>query len=251
MSTGSQLALPAPFERHGEHIAVTLGAATAMFTTRRGGVSSGPYESLNLGLLTDDEPAAVTANRGIVAREFGVQLAWGRQVHGTGVEVRSEPNAPGAEPTPADAQATSVPGLAPMVLSADCLTVAVAGDGAVAVAHAGWRGLAAGVLGATVQALRELGAAGTLRAAIGPGAGPCCYEVGEEVHDRFARFGPGVRRGQNLDLKYAASADLASAGVEIIHDVGLCTICTGPSRFFSHRRDGGVTGRQAAVVWLS
>jgi polyphenol oxidase len=144
-----------------------------------------------------------------------------------------------------------------MVLVADCLPIAVAGrgrsngDGAVAMLHAGWRGLAGGIVAAGVQALRELGVDGPIEAAIGPGAGVCCYEVGEEVHAEFADVGSDVRRGRNLDLKAIARHELERAGVDAVHDIGLCTICADDSLFFSHRRDHGVTGRQAGVAWLS
>jgi copper oxidase (laccase) domain-containing protein len=117
--------------------------------------------------------------------------------------------------------------------------------------HAGWRGLAAGVLGAGVRALRQLGARGRLEAAIGPGAGACCYEVGDQVHAVFVEHEPTARRGQNLDMKSIARAQLLAAGVEAVHDAQLCTICADPSLFFSHRRDGGHTGRQAGIAWLS
>ncbi|MGZ4194272.1 MAG: polyphenol oxidase family protein, partial [Solirubrobacteraceae bacterium] len=116
--------------------------------------------------------------------------------------------------------------------------------------HAGWRGLAAGVLAEGVAALRELGAAGPLTAAIGPGAGVCCYEVGGEVHAVFRGY-PDARRGRNIDLKAIARAELARAGVEHVHDAELCTICAGETLFFSHRRDRGLTGRQAGIAWLS
>jgi YfiH family protein len=142
-------------------------------------------------------------------------------------------------------------GIAPSVLVADCLPVAVAADGAVAMLHAGWRGLAAGVLDEGVRALRELGATAPLRAAIGPGAGPCCYEVGSDVHAVFAEQFPSARRGQNLDLKMIARAQLEQAGVETVRDVGLCTICSAADLFYSHRRDQGTTGRQAGIAWLS
>jgi copper oxidase (laccase) domain-containing protein len=108
-----------------------------------------------------------------------------------------------------------------------------------------------------VAALRELGAAGPVTAAIGPGARACCYEVGEEVHAAFAGV-PGARAGErNLDLPAIARGQLHEAGVETVHDTGLCTMCApergqspvGGRLFFSHRRDGGVTGRQAGVVW--
>ena len=117
--------------------------------------------------------------------------------------------------------------------------------------HAGWRGLAGGIVAEGVRAIRELGADGPLEAAIGPGAGGCCYEVGDEVHEVFADYGERVRRGRNLDLKAIAREQLERAGVQTVHDVELCTICSDESLFFSHRRDRGVTGRQAGLVWLS
>jgi polyphenol oxidase len=118
--------------------------------------------------------------------------------------------------------------------------------------HAGWRGLADGVIAEGVRAVRELSTgAPSLAAAIGPGAGPCCYEVGDELRERFAAFGEGVRNGRNLDMKAVAREQLARAGVETVHDVGLCTICSDQALFFSHRRDDGVTGRQAGIAWLS
>jgi copper oxidase (laccase) domain-containing protein len=116
--------------------------------------------------------------------------------------------------------------------------------------HAGWRGLAGGVLDRGVAVVRELAGPGApLVAAIGPGAGPCCYEVGPEVHAVFADL-PGARRGENLDLVAIARTRLAAAGVDQVHAVGLCTICE-PQSFFSHRRDRGVTGRQAGLAWLT
>ena len=244
----------APFYEFGEHFAVDLDGAHAVFTTRRGGYSSGPYESLNLGRLTADRSEDVKRNRAALKEQLGVRLAYIRQVHGTAVR---RVVAPPEEPTDAtelpecDGQATALPGVAPMVMTADCLPVAVAGPGAVAMLHAGWRGLAGGILAEGVNALRELGADGPLQAAIGPGAGRCCYEVGEEVHAAFADHELDIRDGRNLDLKAIAREQLRGAGVEVVHDVGLCTICGDPTLLFSHRRDRGVTGRQAGVVWLS
>jgi len=241
----------------GGQFAIDLPGARVVFTTRRGGCSSGPYESLNLGRLTDDEPGAVQRNRQALEAELGVQLSFVRQVHGAHVcEVTADSAArtgsadPG-ELTLADGQFTAERGLAPAVLTADCLPIAIAGDGAVAMLHGGWRGLQAGVIAAGVQALRELGAAGTLTAAIGPGAGPCCYEAGGEVHAAFASHPDEVHRGRNLDLKAIARHELDRAGVERIDDIAICTICSDPSLLFSHRRDRGVTGRQAGVAWLS
>jgi polyphenol oxidase len=243
--------LPDPFELDGEHLAVDLPGARAVFTTRRGGVSRGPYASLNLGRWTDDEPAAVRRNRESLQHELGVRFAFGRQVHGAHVNAVSAAPLDGATPAEADGQATSVGGLAPMVLTADCLPVAIAGDGAVAIVHAGWRGLAAGVLAAGVAAVRELGASGPLAAAIGPGAGPCCYEVREEVHRAFSSYGASARRGEHLDLKAIARIALQRSGVAAVHDAALCTICSDPELFFSHRRDRGITGRQAGIAWLT
>jgi hypothetical protein len=251
--------LPEPFYASGEHVGVDLPGAQALFTTRRGGFSAGPYASLNLGRLTDDDPGAVRLNRARLAERTGERLAYIRQVHGTFVRNIAGTGDVGVAPLPdgdvelleADGQATRFRGAAPMVMTADCLPIAVAGGGAVAMLHAGWRGLAGGIVAEGVRALRELGSEGPLEAAIGPGAGGCCYEVGEEVHARFAAYGDHVRFGGNLDLKAIAREDLVSAGVAVVHDVDLCTICSDESLFFSHRRDHGITGRQAGVAWLS
>jgi YfiH family protein len=243
--------LPPPFEALGDHIAVTLGDARAVFTTRRGGVSTGPYASLNLGLLTDDDGDDVRVNRDRLAEIVGApwaRFARGRQVHEA--SVRRVTEAPDGEPPePADGQATALPGVPAIVLTADCMPIALAADGAVAMLHAGWRGLAAGIVEEGVRALREMGGDGPVHAAIGPAAGVCCYEVGEEVHAAFAAEGPGVREDRRLDLKLIARRRLEAAGVGEVLDVALCTMHEPTSLFFSHRRDGGVTGRQGGVVW--
>ncbi|MDX6697401.1 MAG: purine-nucleoside/S-methyl-5-thioadenosine phosphorylase / adenosine deaminase [Solirubrobacteraceae bacterium] len=239
--------LAAPFGWEGDHIAARLPGARVLFTTRRGGVSTGPYESLNLGRWTDDDPDAVAENRSRAAGLAGATLAQGRQVHETTVERVTA--VPSGDPTPADGQATALPGVAPAVLVADCLPIAIAGGGAVAMLHCGWRGLAGGIVAEGVRAVRELGGDEPLTAAIGPGAGACCYEVGDEVHAEFARFGDEVRRGRNLDLKLIARGELEKAGIQAVHDTELCTICADSRLFFSHRRDRGVTGRQAGLVW--
>jgi len=242
--------LPAGFEASGDHISIELRpGAQALFTTRRGGFSDGPYASLNLGRWTDDDPEAVERNRACVEAQVGLPLTYTRQVHGSRVLRLSVP--PEGGPVEADGQATAAAGAAPAALVADCLPIAVAGEGAVAMLHAGWRGLADGVLDEGVRALRELGAAGPLMVAIGPGAGPCCYEVGPEVHAVFAESFPHARCGPNLDLKAIAGSQLKRAGVTTVKDVGLCTICSPPELFFSHRRDRGITGRQAGIAWLS
>jgi YfiH family protein len=248
--------LAAPFEAWDEHLAIDLPGARAVFTTRRGGFSGGPYATLNLGRLTPDDPDAVTRNRELVQGRVGGRLAMIRQVHGSRVRRLTDvPESYGANPKieleEADGQATSRVGIAPMVLTADCLPIALAGGGAVAILHAGWRGLAEGVLAAGVGAVRELARDEPLQAAIGPGAGGCCYEVGEEVHGQFASFGERARNGSKLDLKLIAREQLERAGVQTVHDVQLCTICTPESLFFSHRRDRGITGRQAGIAWLT
>jgi YfiH family protein len=244
--------LPQPFHAAREHIAIDLPGAHILFTTRRGGFSTGPFWSLNLGRFTDDQPSAVARNRATLASALGVRFAYGRQVHGPRVQRVSAPQDELVDPAEADGQATGAAGVGLMVLTADCLPVAVAGVGAAAMLHAGWRGLAAGVIAEGVAAVRELGADEPLSAAVGPGAGPCCYEVGDEIHaafDGLADRGVAVSAGRNLNLKAIAAAQLGEAGVEVVHDVKLCTICT--SEFFSHRRDHGTTGRQAGVAWLS
>jgi YfiH family protein len=223
------------FRAEGEHLTIDLPGGTALFTTRRGGRSEGAFASLNLGLWTDDDAERVSANRELVREQAGVKrLAQGRQVHGARVVVDAE----GIEE--ADGQVTTALDVAAVVLTADCLPVALAGPDSVCMVHAGWRGLAAGVLEAGVAALGDR----PVSAAIGPGVGPCCYEVGDDVR---AVFGTSER---TLDLKAIARERLRAAGVAQIQDCGLCTACDA-ERFFSHRRDRGVTGRQAGLVWRS
>jgi YfiH family protein len=145
-----------------------------------------------------------------------------------------------------DGHATVVPALGLMVFAADCLPVALGSPGAVTMLHAGWRGLAGGVLERGVAALEELAGAGEIVAILGPCAGVCCYEVGPEVH---AAFGLGAGPTGNLDLRAIARQRLLAAGVSEIVDVTACTICD--ERFFSHRREGARAGRQGGVAWLS
>lgn len=245
-------ALPAPFVWHGDHIRVDLGhSAHALFTTRRGGVAEGPYASLDLAIGDGGhDRAAVEANYGRLAADVGVARAGivqGRQIHGT---VVARVDGPRAIADGVDGHATSERGLALLALTADCLPVALAAEGGVAMVHAGWRGLAGGILAEGVRALRDVGGRGPVTAAIGPGAGPCCYEVGDEVRTAFSDV-PSAHRGRHVDLKAVAAARLEAAGVSHVHDVGLCTMCSDPSLFFSHRRDAGRTGRQAGVAWRS
>jgi len=130
-----------------------------------------------------------------------------------------------------------------LVFVADCLPVALAGPKGVAVVHAGWRGLAGGILAAAA------GAVEATSAAIGPGIGPCCYGVGEEVLEAFSDLGDGIAKGRMLDLPQVAQRQLARAGVERVEFAGLCTSCE-EELFFSHRRDEGRTGRQGGLAWL-
>ncbi len=229
-----------------------LPGARAAFSTRLGGVSGGAYASLNLGVRTGDERAAVLENRRRLAGALGLapeRVLMARQVHGAEVVRAAGPPRPPlfatGEPAPveADGQATSRPGLAACVLVADCLPIALAGPGGVAMLHCGWRGLAAGII---ERGAREVGARA---AAVGPGIGPCCYEVGADVLDAFAGLG-GVAEGRMLDLRAVARELLAAAGVERVEVAEACTSCEA-ELFFSHRRDGGTTGRQGGFAWLA
>jgi hypothetical protein len=183
-------------------------------------------------------------------------LARGYQVHGTTVlcsrtntDVPEYDSATMQPPVEADGQATSVVGVGAMVLTADCLPVALGTNGAVAMVHAGWRGLAAGILEEGVRVVREIGGEGDIVAIVGPGAGPCCYEVGEEVH---AAFGADHRahspHSRPIDLKAIARDRLLAVGVTEVQDVAACTICD--ERFFSYRREDTRAGRQGGVAWL-
>ncbi len=222
-------------------ITVDLPGAHVLFTDRHGGVSAPPFATLNLGPWTQDDPLAVRENRGRVAARAGRPVIGVRQVHGTRVLREGR----GTALQEADGAATARTGVAPLVLAADCLPVAIASPGAVAMVHAGWRGLAAGVLAEGVAAVRALGGDDApLEAAIGPGAGACCYEVSDEV---AGALGTTRSAAGTVDLMAVAALRLREAGVASVHDVGLCTMCD--ERFFSHRREGGVTGRQAGVAW--
>ncbi|MGI9539643.1 MAG: peptidoglycan editing factor PgeF [Miltoncostaeaceae bacterium] len=233
----------------------------AVFTTRRGGVSEGPFAGLNLGVATGDRPERVRANRRALCDELGIdadRVSMLRQVHGTGVRHLLAPSRPGRFTgglrgwPEADALATDRRGLGLVVLAADCLPVILwRRDGsAVAAAHAGWRGLVGGVLEEAVGAVG--GEPGALGAAIGPGIGPGSYVVGADVRQRFAgRFGDGVVVGDAVDLAAAARIALVSVGLSAaaIRTVEACTH-EDEERFFSYRRDGGTTGRQAGVAWM-
>jgi polyphenol oxidase len=233
---------------------IRLPGARAVFTTRRGGVSVGPYESLNLGILTDDRPDRIGENRRRVAEGIGIdptQVAMGWQVHGAEIREWNGPPGPevagyarpGAELPRVDGHLTSTPEVALLVLVADCVPVALAGAGTVAMLHCGWRGLAAGMVEIALDRFAEPPAA-----AVGPAIGPCCYEVGEEVLTRFADL-DGVAHGRMLDLRAIVDRKLRDGGVGEIEHVDHCTSCLA-ELYFSHRRDDGVTGRQAGLVVL-
>jgi YfiH family protein len=239
--------LPEPFRWEDDAVAGELPGARLVFSSRGGGVSGGAFASLNLGLLTADAPENVRENRLRLGARLGLtweRFCYGRQVHGARVRRATEPPSEQRPYAEEDGQATALADAAAIVFTADCLPVLLAAEGGVAALHCGWRPLAAGIVAEGVAALRDVGATGPVRAAIGPGARGCCYEVGEEVQAEFADY--DARRGaRNLDLAVVAAAQLEAQGVEV-HDTGLCTICD--ERFFSHRRDKGVTGRQAGVV---
>jgi hypothetical protein len=216
------------------------GGAHALFTTRDAG---------NLSSVSGEGAADGGAARERLRAGLDLErLARGHQVHGAVVERIEGHPADGAEGRHADGQATALGGVGALVLSADCLPVALGGAGAVAMLHAGWRGLAGGVLENGVAALRELAGGGddAIVAVIGPGAGVCCYEVGPEVH---AAFGGAHRDGRRIDLRGIARERLLEARVAEVRDARHCTICD--ERFFSHRREGARAGRQGGVAWRS
>jgi YfiH family protein len=232
---------------------VELPGARAVFSTRLGGVSDGPYRSLNLGILTDDDPEHVTENRRILAEGAGLEphsVAMGWQVHGTELLEWREPPArngfaePGAGLEQVDGHLTGQPGLGLIVLVADCYPVALAAPGRVAMLHCGWRGLAGGII---ERALKRFGDLEPV-AAVGPGIGQCCFEVGEEVLRAFSDL-DGVADGRMLDLRAVIARKLEAAGVERVEHVDHCTSCR-PELYFSHRRDHGVTGRQSGLAVL-
>ena len=229
-----------------------LPDARAAFSTRIGGVSEAPYDSLNVAILTGDDRLRVRENRGRLARALGRNpdgVLMGRQVHGSGLREHSTRQEPRVyaeavgSPQEVDAHSTANPELTPLVVTADCLPVGMSGPGGVAMAHCGWRGLAAGIVESAAETVDATAAA------IGPGIGPCCYEVGEEVLAEFEDL-DGVAQGRMLDLTAVARSLLARAGVTEIEAADLCTSCK-PELFYSHRRDGERTGRQAGLAWVT
>jgi len=230
------------------------GPIGAACSTRRGGVSEAPFDSLNLGGHTGDDPAAVAENRRLFQAAAGMpaQPRWLKQVHGRRVvRVTGDGN-----PVEADAAWTDRAGCVCAVLVADCLPVLLsAADGAcVGVAHAGWRGLSSGVLEALVEAMPA--AAGALCAWLGPAIGPDAFEVGDEVREAFLdadpdcgeAFRPSPAGRWLADLYRLARRRLRGAGVADVSGGGFCTY-SDAERFYSYRRDGR-TGRMAAAIWL-
>ena len=234
----------------GSLLAVDLPGAAVRFSTRLGGVSEGPYESLNLGLKIGDAVERVVENRRLLTESVGLApsvVAIGRQVHGAEIEQwEASPADPFTEAAAVrpevDGHVTDLRGVGLLVQVADCLPVALATTEQVAMVHCGWRGLAGGIVAAAVA---ELDVSPT--AVIGPGIGRCCFEVGPEVLAEFDDV-EGAADGRLLDLRMVAEARLRAAGVERVEHVDLCTCCR-DDLFFSHRRDGGVTGRQCGIVW--
>jgi len=224
----------------------------ALVTTRSGGVSSGPYASLNLGDHVGDDPAAVAENRRRLRALLPAEPVWLEQVHGTRCLDAAQ-----AADRRADAALARSPGVICAVLTADCLPVLLcdAAGTAVAVAHAGWRGLAAGVIEATVAALGLPGE--RLLAWLGPAIGPTRFEVGDEVRATFLAHDPAAAAAfvacpnekWRCDLYQLARQRLAALGVRRPAGADFCT-AGDTERFFSYRRDGS-TGRMASLVWLS
>ena len=226
----------------------TPGPYAVAFSTRQGGVSAGSFASLNLGLLTEDVPDSVHENRRRLCDAVAAdpeRLAMNRQVHAATVN-RAEA---GERGKPGDGLWTDEPGLPMLKVTADCLPVALArtnGTPALALLHAGRLGLLEGILEAGIAALGR-----RVAAVVGPGIGPCCYEVSADIRQTYrARFGPSAVKGDNLDLWTVSEQVLDDAGVESVERMDLCTACD-PDRFFSHRRDGGRTGRQGVIGYVT
>ncbi|HVW88598.1 MAG TPA: polyphenol oxidase family protein [Gaiellaceae bacterium] len=212
------------------------------FTTRAGGVSDGVYASLNLGAGTGDDPVRVEENRRRACDAAGLdaaRLSFNRQVHSTAV------HRAGGRGVEGDGLWSDEPGEAMLAFSADCLPIAIArtdGERRLSVLHAGWRGLAGGIVAAGVGAV-----GGETAAIVGPAIGPCCYEVGEEVSSLFDE---DLTVNRKLDLWSAAERALRAAGVRRVERVDLCTRCH-PELFFSHRRSGRARGVQGVIGALA
>lgn len=234
----------------------TAHGAHALFTSRAGGVSAAPYDSLNLGRWTADDPGAIAENHARVEAivstpEQPRRLLLGKQVHESSVATHAE-GFQEVDPDGVDGHVTDRLDLALAVLTADCVPVALLAPWGVGIAHAGWRGLAGGIVGATVGELLAIAPDGAadpsqISAFIGPYAGGCCYEVGEEVHAAFAGWPGHDPSSPTVDLGALAGAALQHEGVGEVAIAGRCTIHE--PGWFSHRASGGTTGRQAGIVW--
>ena len=210
------------------------------FFTRLGGVSVPPFDSLNVSVTVGDERDAVMKNLARIKDAMNAPTAWIQQVAGDEVKRVDESGLAGQ----ADALVTDRDNLALVVAVADCVPVALVGEEEVAMVHSGWRGTISGITGKAVRFLEG----GRVRAYIGPCIRRCCYEVSEELAEKFAgRFGSGVVSGRNLSLPAAIRVDLEDRGVDEVHDLGLCTGCR-PDLFYSHRKQGPLTGRSLAAV---
>jgi polyphenol oxidase len=229
-------------------------AYRVVFTTRLGGVSEGAFASLNLGILTEDDPDRVVENRRRLCEAVGVDaqtatMAW--QVHGSAVtEAKPKGIVERTVFDQCDGLWSERPRQGMALVTADCFPVAIAradgGKPGLCVLHVGWRGLLEGIVAAGTGALGD----GPLTAAIGPGIGACCYEVGEEVAGPFrARFGADLVVDGRLDLGGATERALQEAGVASVERSSHCTACE-PELFFSHRRDRGRTGRQGVIATI-
>lgn len=224
----------------------------ACITTRSGGISSAPFDSFNLGEHVEDDPVAVTKNRQRLISQLGCKPAWLRQVHGVAV-VPAEPG----EVLEADASWTATPGVACTVMTADCLPVLFCdrAGSRVAAAHAGWRGLAGGVLEATLDALAV--APEDVLVWLGPAIGPHAFEVGAEVREAFMAVHPQAAEAfvasvnpdrYMADIYRLARIRLAARGVTAVYGGGFCTYSD--PRFYSYRR-AAQTGRFASLIWLA
>ncbi|HXB16571.1 MAG TPA: polyphenol oxidase family protein [Solirubrobacteraceae bacterium] len=225
-----------------------MSAADLTAELPAGGVCFTDRADGNMSSVGGDDAASGAENRERLRGLLRLDgLARGYQVHGTRVLIASTRNDGRAQHKleSADGQATAARSLGAMVLAADCLPVALGAPRAVAMVHAGWRGLAGGVLEQGVATLRTL-SDGQVHAVLGPCAGPCCYEVGAEVHEAL---GTSVTGKATIDLRAIARARLEAAGVAVVTTLGGCTICD--ERFFSYRREGSRAGRQAGIAWLS
>lgn len=222
-----------------------LPGARVVFGTRAGGVSGGPFASLNLSLATGDAAEHVAVNRRRFAEAAGAEpdrLVSAAQVHGTTLaHWPSHDTTASAGAIEADGHIVTDGQVVPLVFVADCLPVALSGPAGLGLLHCGWRGIAAGLPALGAQAV------GATSASIGPGIGPCCFQAGPEVVSRFEALGNAVIRGDHIDLASAVERSLRQAGVGDVRRAQICTSCAS-GQFFSHRRDQGVTGRQGALL---